>query len=644
MYFTVVKGVLLKISYGSSDTEAVVPSTVKVIKPNVFAWCKVIKKVTLPEGLVSIQKGAFSHCESLESINLPKGLKEIGENAFYKCKSLKTVILPEGISAIGEDAFAECTSLTRVATTAGGRISEAARGVVIDLKNSLNPGSGLFRGCTSLEQAALPDSCTLVPNFAFADCKKLRDLRLPRGMYRVGKNAFENCRSITKITLPMLTMTISDSAFRGCENLDRVYFGPMITEIGSSAFFGCSKLKSVSLPGSIESIAANAFEKCCGIRRFSISEDNAYYEVIDDVLFSKDKKRIVRYPTGRKTDIYHIPDGVESIGGCAFESAQYLKKIVLPNSVREICDKGFAKCISLVTAELDPSLTRIGDGAFDCDRELKNITLPDSLEYLGCGAFMSCESIRSVVIPRGITVLRQHVFCHCRGLLEVTLPETLEEIQEYAFACALSLKQIDIPLSVNMIYDFSFRDCKRLMTVTIPRRTDRDKKSDVGRKAFIECPNLTTLNIAGYTFNVEKSFAMQLTCYGVSSLKRIVEYLDFDGLESREFKVYIAVKMLLEITEPDAPDWQKKQKPAVEKYIKNIAVSLFMQLIDNNDYLFIKYIITRGDLLDEHNIDKICDHAIANAQNGGSHEIQVLLANYRTEKLSGGDLFSELRL
>ncbi len=67
---------------------------------------------------------------------------------------------------------------------------------------------------------------------------------------------------------------------------------------------------------------------------FIVEEENEYYKAIDGVLYSKDGKRLISIPCGKKfnNDTFKIPEGVEWINELAFSRTKLIKKIILPNS------------------------------------------------------------------------------------------------------------------------------------------------------------------------------------------------------------------------------------------------------------------------------------------------------------------------
>ena len=100
------------------------------------------------------------------------------------------------------------------------------------------------------------------------------------------------------------------------------------------AFVGCESLKSITLPKGVEDICLTAINSCIGLEEIKVDEGNRNYKSKDGVLFSKDGKKLIQYPAGKKESSYRIPEGVESIDHCAFDGCRNLKLITIPKSAK----------------------------------------------------------------------------------------------------------------------------------------------------------------------------------------------------------------------------------------------------------------------------------------------------------------------
>ena len=60
-------------------------------------------------------------------------------------------------------------------------------------------------------------------------------------------------------------------------------------------------------------------------------------------LFSKNGKKLVRYPPGLTQEHYSVPVGVEQIAPCAFSGARKLKSVDIPEGVSKIGKLAFSR-------------------------------------------------------------------------------------------------------------------------------------------------------------------------------------------------------------------------------------------------------------------------------------------------------------
>jgi hypothetical protein len=93
-------------------------------------------------------------------------------------------------------------------------------------------------------------------------------------------------------------------------------------------------------------------------------------------LFNKDWV-LCRYPQGKKSSKYVIPEKTVSIMKYAFAYCNSLKNIVFPEGLKFIEEAAFAQCWGL-----------------------SEITLPDSLLYIGEKTFMGCENLKTITLSK----------------------------------------------------------------------------------------------------------------------------------------------------------------------------------------------------------------------------------------------------
>ena len=108
-----------------------------------------------------------------------------------------------------------------------------------------------------------------------------------------------------------------------------------------SALFFVNDARKVTLNKTITSIDRGVFNYFDNITSVNVPSGNKKYSSVAGVLYSKDKKKLIFYPRGKKGTKYTIPYGTETIGKYAFDKSQYLKSVTIPSTVTSIEEGAF---------------------------------------------------------------------------------------------------------------------------------------------------------------------------------------------------------------------------------------------------------------------------------------------------------------
>jgi len=172
--------------------------------------------------------------------------------------------------------------------------------------------------------------------------------------------------------------------------------GYSVTSLDTAVFINSNNLKTVTIPGSIRFLSSSAFSSPA-LREINVAVNNLRYTSIDGVLYTKDKKNLIKYPQGRSACSYTIPSGVETLGAYSMTSSFNLESVSIPSTVTAICDSALGGCIKLEELIIPEGVEIIEEYAFAECISLKKVSLPASLEFLDSTAFNSCENITSLI-------------------------------------------------------------------------------------------------------------------------------------------------------------------------------------------------------------------------------------------------------
>ena len=333
--------------------------------------------------------------------------------------------------------------------------------------------------------------------------KNIKNVIINNGVTSIGNFAFSDCTSLTNITIPNSVTSIGDYAFYGCENLINITIPNSVTSIGNFAFCMCTSLTSIN-----------------------VDSNNEKYMSDNGVLYTKDKKTLIQYPSKKEKTEYIILQGTTSIGNYAFHYCTNLTNITIPNSVTSIGDDAFYICTNLINITIPNSVTSIGNDVFNGCISLTSINVDsnnekymsdngvlytkdkkiliqypgkkEGTEYLILQgvesiedyAFWGCGNLTNIIIPNGVTSIGDSAFYRCTSLTNITIPNSVTSIGDYAFWYC-NLKNITIPNGVTSIGYSAFYRCTSLTNITIPNSV-----TSIGDFAFNECTSLTNIAIS----------------------------------------------------------------------------------------------------------------------------------------------------
>ena len=453
----------------SNVTSFSVSNRTRVIADYAFSECTMLKSITLTEGLLHIGHHAFDGL-GLTSIVIPDSVISIGDYAFNKCKSLTKIDIGVSVQIIGAYSFRECTSVESIiipdsVTTIGyGAFNDCANLMYITLGTGIKSmyGDAFFNdsyGTPSGRSVYISDLtkyCQIdVKTHGYSNVSPLtggnlyvngvlvNDLVIPSGVSEINLT-FAGCRSIKSIIIPDSVTKIASYAFSSL-SLRSVKIGDGVEAIGSKIFYDCRYLTSVEIGASLSEITSSSFDGADNLQTIIVDANNEYYQSIDNVLYTKDGKTLVFYPSKKSGTAFEIPNHVNNISTNAFRNST-----------------------------------------------LSSIVIPDSVTSIDSGAFSNCSKLSSIIIPENVVTMGSYAFYNCTALATVTLPEKLTTIGNYTFYQCTSLTTITIPENVITIGNYAFNGCKALQSVVM-----FDNIMSIGNYAFNGCTNLTNVYYTG---------------------------------------------------------------------------------------------------------------------------------------------------
>ena len=499
-----------------------IPDSVTAINDYDFCGCKSLTSVVIPTSVRTIGDWAFCGCKSLTSVVIPASVTSMGYSAFGSCTSLESVEICEGVMRIGAGSFQSCTSLVSVGIPSS--------------VTSINYGA--FEGCTSLETVRIPSSVTSLAR-AFIDCTSLASVEICEGV-RYIEGAFNGCTSLETVRIPSSVTSLA-GAFIDCTSLASVEICEGVESIDQYTFQGCTSLKYVEMPSSVTFVHGNAFRGCTSLLKIDVDEANSTYCSIDGVLFSKDSKVLILYPSERADSSYAIPDTVITIGQYAFNGCTSLASVEMGKGVESIGQYAFNGCTSLASVEMGEGVESIGQYAFNGCTSLTSVRVPSSVTSMYADVFNSCLSLLDIDVDGA-----NSTYCSIDGVLfskdskvlilypagrpedTYVIPDSATTIGNKAFTGCVSLLFVEIPESVTSISGGAFEDCDSLVSVLMSCPVESIRDDTFSGCSSLKCINVpetvTSIGIHAFAFS-------SLSCINIPSSVTSINFTAFDDAE-----------------------------------------------------------------------------------------------------------------
>ena len=482
-----------------------------------FSGMPKLKNVTIEEGVTELYDEMFAFCKGLETIYIPDSVEYIGYMAFYECSSLREVRLPENsnCTALWGETFWGCKSLEEIEVPANFK--------------EINWGDFTETGLVSV---TLP-GVEILWDEAFRDCPNLKSVTLGTELVEMYSNVFDNCVSLEEFIFPegSIIETIDASVFNNCTSLERVVLPQSIKTISNYAFRNCSSLVEINIPASCTNINFTAFIGCTSLTNLTLEEGNEAFVKEGGILYNAAKTQIM-YVFPEVVGTYELPEDLTTIAAGAFTGSQ-ISEFVLPANVTEIPDSFFAG-IAADTVIIPEGVERIGKYAFAYSK-IKSIVIPGSVSLVDEYAFQGCADLTSVTFTESNTrlYLGAGLFNACVGLTEITIP--------YRVRLADDLTKSTYAVGAN-----AFKDCSNLASIVIEETPAENGVSGVinfGSYAFNECTSLTRIDFPAALGNATyRSGSSTYTCYAVNNNAfqgcTALETVTFNEVEGQAITLY----------------------------------------------------------------------------------------------------------
>lgn len=169
---------------------------------------------------------------------------------------------------------------------------------------------------------------------------------------------------VKKIVIESGITTIGDYSFIELFDVEKVEIADTVKSIGTYAFDWNEMLEEIHIPEGVEIIKDYAFGNLMKLEKITVDEENDSFATVDNVLFDKNKTKLILYPAMKEDTYYKVPETVTEIAPLVANHNQFLKTLNIPESVTVIGDYAFDNAFSLMKVKLPENITYFGTDAF----------------------------------------------------------------------------------------------------------------------------------------------------------------------------------------------------------------------------------------------------------------------------------------
>ena len=364
-------------------------------------------------------------------------------------------------------------------------------------------GREAFYANDKLQRLVMPDTLTVIEDgymegfgaySPFWCCVNLKEVVFSKELKYIGWYAFYGCSALENVQLPLKLESIREGAFCGCKSITEIQIPESVDEIGQGAFTNTS-LKNFYLPATVENCDKLALMSISTLESITVEEGNPKYASKDGVMYTADFRSLIRYPGGKKDEVFVMDERTVDTGGLTlpFSENQYLKKVVFSSNFTT-GENALAEAMLMYTvieefavAEGNESFS-VKDGVlyskdgkilylYPPGKKDKIFFIPSGVEQLGNGCCYPMEFtiyLEEVYVPASMTGF------------DATLRQG-SSLRKVIFASKSQIKKIG---------EACFKGCRSLESICLPASIETFSEAGGYGNEFMVCSNLKFLYVA----------------------------------------------------------------------------------------------------------------------------------------------------
>ncbi len=574
-----------------------------------FQNCPSLTEITLPNSVTSLGNYAFSKATSLSNITLGNSLQYLGNNAFEYNVNIVSITLPGSLSSISDNVFYGCDRLTYIylqsrqapklkslnafrntpeslqffvsANSINNYISDnqwrnfssriLSVSSIISISEDVSYAVEKINGNNYrlLSYIGTEENITVLSNVS-AEIKIVeigrrafghfaKTIILSEGITALNKHSFANAKNLTSIILPSSLTNIGDNSFYSLEKLETVVFSDFstsnLTTIGSYAFYNTIKMAVFDFPAKLQTIGDYAFAKTGNAVLAEINFHIPSYRSIALGNYSFANNPLIKQITFNCA-VTSLGEGTFS--NCTNLEAIYFNSLGTATQINSGYTKVFENCYKLSVFVASNSMYTGFYNVWSNNADRSKLTLASNIakdsgeitgqenfvisvnsgsntasiiNYIGTNTIVTFPStvtinqntytitkigreagstdvisgyvigsnVTKVIIPPTVTTIAADAFRNSASLaiVEIASGSGLESIGKNAFANCQNLTTINITKNISTIDSSAFNNCVKLTNISFENRATNDpvKKLVIMDRVFYGCVALTSITL-----------------------------------------------------------------------------------------------------------------------------------------------------
>lgn len=267
----------------------------------------------------------------IESVVIPEGISELN-GSLCDCQYMKTVVIPDSVEYIS---------------------SSIENAPLCSIELAANSKKKLEDGVLYSE-----DGKTLI-SYLFTN--KNTTFTVPEGVEVIARNAIVNNSYLEELTLANTVKTLEYNSISNLSKLKTISLNDGLETIDYS-LVNLTALETLRIPDSAI-LSNNSLSGCINLNSFIINDENENYCIVDGVLYSKDMKTMIFYPSGKADEVFEIPETVEYCEYDAMRYNQNITELTLSPAMKDVT-MFINSCHALKKVNIPATVERLDDLVF----------------------------------------------------------------------------------------------------------------------------------------------------------------------------------------------------------------------------------------------------------------------------------------